>query len=211
LAHQNISEANQYSTVLPATFLRKGMNKVILRFDSGASLGESRLSQTRGTGLLSIIVRSAGEEQGAFGHIYVNGVDESPTMRGYNIVVIDAQSGNISARENFDTFSSEQESERMAEFIAQIPDGRIVAVAASDEASYRLTQEGADALKSLGAKVDLRNNFRWSHALLATKGSPQTAREAAAETRVAQIISGLGLTEPNIAASIGEIRIEPAP
>ncbi|MCI0477531.1 MAG: hypothetical protein L0Y55_14895 [Anaerolineales bacterium] len=165
----------------------------------------------RGTGLFSIVVRSAGEEQGAFGHIYVNGKAESPNARGYNIVVIDPRTGQARARANFDTFASEQESERMAQFIKQIPEGYLVAVAASDEASYRLTEEGVNALKSLGAKTDLRDKFRWSHAILATKGSAQSAREVASETNVSQIISGLGLIEPNIAASIGEIRIEPAP
>lgn len=211
LAHQDISDAKQYSVVLPAADLRNGINEVTLRFDSSPQLAESKLSRTQGHGLFSIVVRSAGEEQGAFGHVYVNGKDQSPNARGYNIVVIDPRSGQVVARENFDTFTSEQESERMAEFIAQIPDGRIVAGAASDEASFRLTQEGIDALKSLGAKIDLRNKFRWSHALLATKGQQQTAREAASESNVSQIISELGLTEPNIAASIGEIRIEPAP
>ena len=194
-------ENETFSMLLPVASLQGGINEITLMFNAKNSIASAPVS---------LVVRSAGEEQGAFGHVYVNGQDESPNARGYNIVVIDSQSGNISARENFDTFGSEQESERMAEFIAQIPDGKIVAVAASDEASYRLTQEGVDALKSLGAKTDLRGKFRWSHALLATKGSPESAREAASETDVSQIISGLGLTEPNIAASIGEIRIEPA-
>lgn len=186
------------------TLLRAGMNEITFSFDNPLPITASPNPP------ISLVIRSAGEEQGAFGHIYVNGVDESPNARGYNLVVMDPQSGEIIAREQFDTFASEQESERMAEFIAQIPDGKIVAVVASDEASFRLTQEGVDALQSLGAKTDLRNKFRWSHALLATKGSPQTAREAASETNVSQIISGLGLTEPNLAAVIGEIRIEPA-
>lgn len=186
------------------TLLRAGMNEITFSFDKPQPITASPNHP------ISLVVRSAGEEQGAFGHIYINGVDESPNARGYNMVVMDPQSGEITARENFDTFASEQESGRMAEFIAQIPAGKIVAIAASDEASYRLTQEGVDALKSLGAKTDLRNKFRWSHALLATKGSPQTAREAASETNVSQIISGLGLTEPNLAATFGDIRIEPA-
>jgi len=206
IARQVPPESKTQRARLPANVLRQGINEITLTFDKTFPITESPNHP------LSIVVRSAGEEQGAFGHIYVNGQDASPNLRGYNIVVINPEKdGAVEARANFDTFGSEQASERMAEFIAQIPNGRIVAVAASDEASYRLTQAGVDALKALGAKIDLRGKFRWSHALLAAKGSPHTAREAASEIQVSQIIQGAGLTEPAAAARIGAIRIEPAP
>ncbi len=206
LARQVPPESKTQIAKLPKSLLRQGMNEITLTFDQTLPIAQSPNFP------LAIVVRSAGEEQGAFGHIYVNGRDESPNLRGYNVVVINpGKSGAVEARANFDAFGSEQASERMAEFIAQIPNGRIVAVAASDEASYRLTQVGVDALKTLGAKIDLRGKFRWSHALLAVKGSPETAREAASEISVSQIIQGAGLTEPTVSASVGEIRLEPAP
>jgi Interleukin-like EMT inducer len=179
------------------------LNELSLEFDS--ILPYDRLNRPP----LSIVVRSAGEEQGDFGHIYVNGVDESPNARGYNIVVIDPQTGAVDARENFDTFASEQESARMAQFIAQIPNGKIVAVAVRDEASLHLTQAAVDGLKSLGAKQDLHGKFRWSHAILATKGNPEDAREAASEITVSQVFNAALVTEPDVAATMGEIRIEP--
>ncbi len=194
-----------FSVNVPASVLQTGLNELRLEFDN--VLPYDRLNRPP----LSVVVRSAGEEQGDFGHIYVNGVEESPNARGYNIVVIDPQTGAIDARENFDTFASEQESARMAEFIAQIPNGKIVAVAVRDEASSHLTQAVVDALKSLGAKQDLRGRFRWSHALLVTKGNPEGAREVASETNVSQVFNAALITEPNIAAIIGEIRIEPQP
>jgi len=205
IGRQAPPESVSQVATIPKSLLHSGINEIALTFDQTLPITQSPNHQT------SIVVRSAGEEQGAFGHIFVNGVDESPNARGYNIVVINPEIFQVEARENFDTFASEQEAERMAQFIAQIPNGRIVAVAASDEASFRLTQVGVDALQTLGAKIDLRNKFRWSHALLATKGSPQTAREVASETQVSQIIQGAGLLEPAVAAAIGEIRIEPAP
>lgn len=192
------------STLLPVDALHAGMNEITLAFDKLAPVPREGTPPT-------IVIRSAGEEQGSFGHIYVNGWDESPNQRGYNVVVIDPQAGTVKSSANFDTFASEAESARMAEFIAQIPNDSIVAVAASDEASAHLTQDAVNALASLGAKLDLRGKFRWSHALLATKGKPASAQEAASETRVSQIISGAGLTEPKVAASIGEIDVEPAP
>jgi hypothetical protein len=182
--------------------LQTGLNELNLEFDR--LLPYDHLNHPP----LSIVVRSAGEEQGDFGHIYVNGVDESPNARGYNLVVIDPQTGAIDARENFDTFASEQESARMAQFIAQIPNGKIVAAAVRDEGAQHLTQEAVDGLKSLGAKQDLRGKFRWSHAILVTKGNPESAREAASETKVSQVFNAALVTEPNVAASVGEIRIE---
>lgn len=188
---------------VPASILRTGLNELSLEFDRllpYASMNNPPLS---------VVVRSAGEEQGDFGHVYVNGVDRSPNQRGYNIVVIDSPTGAVDATRSFDTFSSEQESARMTQFIAQIPVGKIVAIAVRDEASQHLTHEAVAGLKSLGAKLDLTGKFRWSHALLVTKGNPESAREAASETDVSQVFTAALITEPNIVASVGEIRIEP--
>jgi hypothetical protein len=191
---------------VPASVLQSGVNEIVLEFDATVPISQIPVHP------LSIVVRSAGEEQGAFGHIYVNGVDESPNARGYNIVVVEPRTGQVVARENFDTFLSERESLRMAEFINQIAEGDLVAVAASDEASQHLTQQAVDALKTIGARQDLRGKFRWSHAVLGVKDSPAgSASEAASETNVSQVILNLPLTEPRAAASIGEIRIEPVP
>lgn len=195
-----------YSVKLAAGVLKSGMNEITFTFDRTLPSDQVLGSPP------SIVIRSAGEEQGAFGHIYVNGQEKSPNARGYNIVVINLENGGLVEESmNFDTFDSEQESERMVQFIAQIPEGRVVAVAASDEASQHLTSNAVKALQSLGAKQDLRGKFRWSHALLAIKGTTTAVAEAASATQVSQIIQGDAVTEPTISASIGEIRIEPAP
>jgi Interleukin-like EMT inducer len=194
---------NAFSVIIPASLLRTGANEMRVEFDR--ILPYDRLSQPP----LSIVVRSAGEEQGDFGHVYVDGVDESPNARGYNVVVIDPRTGAIDAKEHFDTFASEQESERMAQFIAGVPEGKIVAAAVRDEGSQHLTQAAVEALKSLGSKLDLRGKFRWSHALLATKGKPAGTLEAASETDVSQVFNAEPVTEPNVAATVGAIRIQP--
>lgn len=202
---QTPPEAETQVAAIPKTLLRAGMNEITFAFAETALPPQTRFGA-------SIVVRSAGEEQGAFGHIYVKGVDESPNARGYNVVVINPEKFNTTeTRASFDTHASEQESERMAQFIANIPNGRIVMVAASDEASFHLTENAVNALKSLGAKQDLRGKFRWSHALIARKGDPQAAMEAASEINVSQLVEGAAIIERTAAVSIGEIRIEPAP
>ncbi|HEY6042996.1 MAG TPA: interleukin-like EMT inducer domain-containing protein, partial [Anaerolineae bacterium] len=203
-----------YALDVPDGILRAGMNVIGLAFDTVNPIRAAQPqceNQDRGvvTWGGALVVRSAGEEQGSFGHIYVGGVDESPNQRGYNLVVLDKGTFILKACAHFDTFASANESARLAQFIAQIADGDIVAVAASDEASTHLTGQAVQALRSLGSDIDLRGKFRWSHALIGTKGArPGTVSEAASETQVSQLILGMGLTEPNIAAEFDEIRIE---
>jgi hypothetical protein len=94
----------------------------------------------------------------------------------------------------------------------RVADGNWVAVAASDEASYHLTERAVNALRSIGAHQDLRGKFRWSHAIIGVKGAPAgSATELASETNVSQVFTGTPLTAPYLAAAIGEIRIVPAP
>lgn len=190
---------------LPAGVMRDGINELVLSFGRLAPLANANQP-------LSIVVRSAGEEQGAFGHIYVNGRDESPNLRGYNIVVVDPRTGAVQARGNFDTFASGRESNRLTEFLAGVAEGDLVAAAASDEASTHLTPPALDALRAVGARYDLRAKFRWSHALLGVKGAPPgSASEALSETTVSQVFLNAPLTEPNVAARIGAIELVPLP
>lgn len=194
------------SIPLPGSALQSGINEIEFDFDKTLPVKDLPPAPP------SIVVRSAGEEQGAFGHIYVNGVDESPNQRGYNVVVIEPRTGHVQARANFDTFLNAVESARMARFFENIAEGDLVVVAASDEASNALTSLGVDALRSIGARQDLRGKFRWSHAIIGVKGAPPgSASELSSETNVSQVTLNTPLTEPNVAASIGEIRIEPAP
>lgn len=195
-----------FTVILPAVALQSGTNEIEFAFEKTLPL--TQLPNPP----LSIVVRSAGEEQGAFGHIYVNGSDQSPNARGYNVVVIEPRTGKVQARANFDTFASPSESARMAQFIDAAADWDLVAVAASDDASLQLTQQGVDALRGIGAREDLRGKFRWSHAILGVKSGPiGSASELASETQVSQVLFNAPFTAPEIAVSIGVIRIEPAP
>jgi hypothetical protein len=195
---------------------RTGINEITFDFEMLAPVaslvaGNFSGGATKITAPVSIVVSSAGSEVGDFAHVYIDGTDASPNLRGYNIVVINEKSGAIEARAAFDTFKSLDESARLAQFIAAIPNGRIVAVAVRDEASRNLTEEAVNALRSIGATQDLRGKFRWSHAIIGVKGAPPgSAREIANEIAPAQLIVGIGATEPNVAAAIAWIKIEEA-
>jgi hypothetical protein len=97
----------------------------------------------------------------------------------------------------------------LAEFIADVPEGYTVAVAAADEASMSLGEEAALALRAIGAGGDLRERFRWSHAIIGVKGAePGTALEALDGLRPVSVAVGSPLTEPETAAALDWIRFE---
>ncbi len=195
-----------FSIPIPASALQSGINTLELHFDE--TMPVTNIPDLP----VSILVRSAGEEQGAFGHIYVNGVDESPNQRGYNVVVIEPRTGKIQARETFDTHLTARESTRLVGFLQEIPEGDLVAIAASDEASLHLTTQAVEALRTIGADEDLRGKFRWSHAIIGVKGAlPGSASESASETNVSQVYLNFPLTSSNLAVTLGEIRLQAAP
>ena len=153
----------------------------------------------------ALLVQSAGEEVGDFGHIYVNGVDVSPDQRGYNVAVI-GPAGSLQTA-SFDTHLDPGASARLAAFIAAVPDGQTVAVAAADEASMNLGEDAVVALRSIGATGDLRGKFRWSQSIIGVKGAaPGSALEAMDGLRPAGVASGPALTEPGVAAAVEWIR-----
>jgi hypothetical protein len=197
----------EYEVQLPAHLLQGGLNELRFRFGRlypAAKIreGDYAIGATGLEAPVNILVKSAGEEVGDFGHIYVDGQNVSPDERGYNVVVLDPTSGAVESRDHFDTFASENESNRLAEFVASVPDGRIVAVAVEDEASLHLTESAVRALKSIGAQEDLRGKFRWAHAIIGVKGAePGEALEATALLRPASVRAGQGLTEPTAAAA----------
>ncbi len=204
----------EYTLNVKREMWRAGMNEIILCFDALVPVanvrpGDFAMGATQVTAPFSIVVRSAGSEVGDFAHIYVKGVDAAPNTRGYNLVVIHEHTGAVQARAAFDTFASADASARLAQFIAQIPAGRIVAVAVRDEASRHLTQDAVDALRSIGARADLRGKWRWSHAIIGAKGAAVgSAWEAASETMPAQLVLGIGATEPNVAAAIEWVKVD---
>ena len=193
--------------------LGPGLNEVWLRFDrlypaAGTRLpGASRAIGTTGVeSPVSLAVASAGQEVGDLAEIYVEGRDVSPGGRGYNLAVIDPASGSVEATANFDTHLDEGASAALAAFVTQVPPGRIVAVAAADEASRLLGADAVEALRGLGAAGDLRDRFRWGHAFIGVQGAaPGTALEALDWKRPVRVVAGEGATEPYLAAAFGPL------
>ncbi|KAI8511538.1 hypothetical protein Bbelb_106380, partial [Branchiostoma belcheri] len=97
--------------------------------------------------------------------------------RGVNIRAIDETSGSVVDLADFDTYDSDEESRRLADFIERIPSGRIVALAANDEASRWLEDSAKSKIRELGSvEVDsLGHRDPW--AFVGVKGDPSAAVE----------------------------------
>jgi hypothetical protein len=196
-----------YLVLLPAEAVHPGLNEILLRFEALYPADLARLSprtidQTDIESPVNVVVQSAGQEVGDFGHVYVNGQQVSPNGRGYNLVVIDPQTGKVDTAVSFDTHLDKRASQALATFLQRTPSGHIVALAAADEASQALSQEAVAALDEIGATGDLRGRFRWGHAAIGVKGAPPgSAHEALDWMQPVTLVVGEGTTEPTVAAA----------
>lgn len=196
----------EYTLELPAGVLRAGLNDFWLSFDQLQPV--TWLPHPADSGWpVALVVCSAGEEVGDFGHIYLNGQDVSPNQRGYNVAAIGPQ-GELQVA-SFDTHLQRDASTALAAFIRAVPAGHVVAVAAADEASMHLSEQGVAALRAVGIAGDLRGKFRWSHAAIGVKGNPAgSALEALDELQPVCLAAGVPVTRPEVAAALAWIRFE---
>jgi hypothetical protein len=165
---------NEYKIALPAGALQTGLNEVVL---DSAYVARPRdvmpaHFEIGGTGVKSpvdIAVTSTAQ----FGSIKINDKEISPLQRGYNLAVIDPHSGQVVAVKNFDTGgTSILESRALREFLAQIPNGMIVAGAIQEDAAAMLGESAAAAIQGLGLQTNVRGHDGFTHAFIAVKGKP---------------------------------------
>jgi hypothetical protein len=120
--------------------------------------------------------------------------------------VLHPQSGTVERVAAFDTHLDDGASQSLTTLLNSVPPGRIVAVAAVDEASRLLGQDAVVALQGIGAAGDLRGNFRWGQAIIGVQGaSPGTALEAMDWMHPVAVIAGEGTTESRLAAAFALI------
>lgn len=173
----------EYTLDVPAEALRYGLNRVAFRF---AHLDAPRdvLPPVRAIGTtgvespvdIDIEVHSAGAEGGKFAYVTVERgrrrVDASAHRRGYNIAVLDPKTGDLLEARGFDTWANPYESQALARFLAQVPEGYIVIAAVQEDGARHLTEEAVHALRSIGAGEDMRGREGQAHAVIGVKGAP---------------------------------------
>jgi hypothetical protein len=199
----------QLSFDVPQRDGRPPLSEVRLRFGKSVPVEEFGMLLSR-PGPVGLVVRSAGQEAGDFGHVFLNGREVSPNRRGYNLVALDATGALLDAA-NFDTHADSTASARMAEWIRAQKPGTVIAGAARDEASMNLGQDAVEALQGIGVTTDLRGHFRWGHAFIATVGEEKSfwaiPQEAADAIRPVQLSFGLPLSEPLVIGGVQVIEV----
>ncbi|MEW6234681.1 MAG: interleukin-like EMT inducer domain-containing protein [Candidatus Omnitrophota bacterium] len=114
-------------------------------------------------------------------HLVIGGVDHfadiEDVSKGYYFAVADPYTGDVEKTAAFDLMlslndPSRREHRRMMDFVAAIPDGKIVMAAVGDNATNMLLPEGLAALRTIGASVDVRYQYQYAHAIVGRKGAP---------------------------------------
>ena len=178
-----------YNWQVPDSLVQAGLNDVSFEFerlDAPADVlpGNGDIGATGIQAPVAIEVNSGGPA--GFAYITIgegdSAQDGSEHRAGYNVAVIEPQTGKLLEREGFDTTpgGSDAEAAALADFIGRVSPGQIVAVALQADGTARLTEAAVSALHSIGGQADPRGSTGWSHALIGVKGaSPGTALEVA--------------------------------
>ncbi|MDE3087992.1 MAG: hypothetical protein KGJ80_01230, partial [Chloroflexota bacterium] len=109
-----------YSATIPARALHAGINDLVLRFGYVVRPRDVLPANFAigGTGVASPI--DIAVNSGALGSIKLNNREASLLGRGYNVVVIDPQSGAVTSARVFNTADDKAASRAMTDFLAQI-------------------------------------------------------------------------------------------
>jgi hypothetical protein len=198
---RRIPLAGDVAATLPLTapFWQTAPNVLTLRYGYGRPEPPKEASYRIGTtGVTSpgdLVVRSVAQPEGSASSIQLDAVECSPDQRGYNLVAF-APDGRRLATAAFDTFGDETASHALAEWLAAVPPGAIVAGAVRDEGSQILTGHAVQALHTVGVAGDLRGHFREAHAFIGVKGAPPGAALEALGPRAIALAVGHPTARP---------------
>ncbi len=198
---------------VPGTALRNTVNRVCLRWAYTAVprqvIPGHRVIGTTGVPLpVDVEVKSFPE--GAFIALFDQEgrmVDGSAGRRGFNVTVLDPESGAVLAKEGFDTAANRYESQRLAQFLEGIPQGSIVVAAVKGAGWLHLTPDAVEGLRSLGADVTLEGLQERYLALVGVKGSPPGSGAWTLHPQEAFLRIGLNPDRRSLAAAIGDVQI----
>ena len=170
----------------------KGINRrAVERFNTSKAVDIStqvKLQPCKKFGL-RITVQSAGTSHGNLASISIDGEEielpsGSSSNIGLNVVVFDEYSGEVLHTRFFDTHSEAisdiSPSDDFVDFIAELPKGRIVAIAIKGDAITHLTDSAKQACESIGSRLITHVKIDRSWAIIGRKGAaPGTVPESA--------------------------------
>lgn len=175
---------------VPAAATRRGPNRIRLQFAWAASpravfpdpASRAAIGATGAVSPVNLDVHS-------FAEAFITATDAagvttdlSAGRRGYNVAVLHPKTGRLLDRAGFDTAANPYEADALAAYLAAIPRGRIVVVAAKGDAGAHLTPAAVSALRNVGSRAaDPAELAGMAHALVGVQGAvPGAASEVIA-------------------------------
>jgi hypothetical protein len=209
-----LSESPQYRLEGLELLSRSGSNsagleaaRIICHIDRMAEIhGPSPSPMAEARSLDEVEISCAGPDDGNFCKINVRGQTVFEVKRGFNLVVL---TDNLEPGETryFDTHDSANASERMADYIDGISEGRIVLVGTFDSVVTNITSRGYSALKLLGADRPEKLAKGGAFALIGRKGAPSNSSgivQAIAEKKKGPITIRHRLPSPRIPLAVDD-------
>ena len=207
---------NDWQTVewsVPGSALENSVNRLCLDWGYAAApravLGGNRLIGSTGV-KLPIDADLKAFADGAFMALFDEAgaqSDASAGRRGVNVTVLDGQSGSVLDSVGFDTAANNFESEKLAAFIAAIPNGAPVLVASQGDAAAFLTDGGIAALNSLGGDVSLERLGGNYLALVGVKGATPGSAAQVIDPFEAFLRISLNRDRRTLAGAVGTVEI----
>ena len=178
-----------YSWDMPAGLLEQPINDLRFEFDHLAAPadvlpGNGAIGTTGLQAPIAIEVNSDAPADVAYITVGEGGQAKDGSLHcpGYNVAVLDPQSGRLLDRRCFNTTLAGEagEAAALAEFVAAIPAGQIVVVAMQGDGAAGLTRADVAAFRAIGGQANLRGKDGWSHVIVGVKGAAQGAALEAA-------------------------------
>jgi hypothetical protein len=198
----------EYPVTVPASALHAGINDLTLKFDyvvrpHDVLAPTMYIGKTGGITPADLVVNVSD-----LASIKVNGREVSPLGRGYNVVVIDPDTGAVVKAQAFNTMDDKVQSRAMTEFIGAVPAWYIVVVASQKEFAENLGDRTVEMLHSIGGNIDPRQAGARMHAMIGVKGAPPgTAIEDTSDDKIFLAV-GHSPDERTLAAAVSSITIE---
>jgi hypothetical protein len=166
---------------LPASAWVNGLNRVEWQWGYAISprqaLGGNRSIGATGVELPIDVELNSFEDNGFIALFEEQGeqIDASAGRRGVNVTVLDPANGRLLEKRGFDTTANAFESEKLAEFLAQIPLGQATLIASRGAAAAYLTPAVIDALRTLGIETSLAALAGQHFVMVGVKGAPASS------------------------------------
>jgi hypothetical protein len=121
-----------------------------------------------------ISVTSGGGDRASHTQILLDGQPVAPPggyQLGLNVAIFDENQGTVESVHPFNLLYNPANADAFAQLIESLPEGRLVAIAVSDEASYNMSERARKACESLGSRLVRQLEFRGEWALVGYKGT----------------------------------------